>query len=71
MFPFIYLLSLYETINFGFCCRHFSLIARGNVERLEVVNKKWVRVVMVPGTETTTVSKFHLFKMIDFNRPVL
>lgn len=36
----------------------FSLISRGNVERLEVVNKKWVRVVMVPGTETTTVSPF-------------
>lgn len=34
----------------------FSLIAKGNIERLEVVNKKWVRVVQLPGTETTTVS---------------
>ncbi|XP_031641173.1 AFG3-like protein spg-7 [Contarinia nasturtii] len=31
-----------------------NLISKGNIERLEVINKKWVRVVMVPGTEATT-----------------
>lgn len=44
---------------------HCSLIARGNIERLEVVNKKWVRVIPVPGTATTTVSqiKFIFIKL--------
>lgn len=38
----------------------FSLIAKGNVERLEVINKKWVRVITVPGTELTTVSNLRI-----------
>lgn len=42
----------------------YSLIAKGNIERLEVINKKWVRVIMVPGTETTTVSQLSEVKIL-------
>lgn len=30
----------------------FSYLARGIVEKLEVVNKKWVRVRLSPGSST-------------------
>lgn len=31
---------------------NFSYLARGIVEKLEVVNKKWVRVKLSPGSST-------------------
>lgn len=53
-------MRLYEraTIRIALSCRlrnvlhdhvRFSYLVRGTVEKLEVVNKKWVRVKTVPG----------------------
>ena len=40
---------------------HYSVVICGQVEKLEVVNKKWVRVKLVPGTQVDgSVSSFHL-----------
>lgn len=53
----------------SFTSSRYSLISRGNVERLEVVNKKWVRVIPVPGTAMTTVSfcQYLLFEELFVN----
>lgn len=64
-------LIIIEKINlfFQFISSRYSLISRGNVERLEVVNKKWVRVIPVPGTAMTTVSfrRYLLFGELFIN----
>ena len=40
---------------------HYSVVICGQVEKLEVVNKKWVRVKLVPGTQVDgSVSSFNL-----------
>jgi len=53
-------------LNIYFCD---SYLAKGQVEKLEVVNKKWVRVRLFPGQAEGGVSLatyFENFSCIDF-----
>lgn len=38
------------------CVVVFSYLSRGAVQRLEIVNKKWVRVLLNPGSTVDSVS---------------
>lgn len=47
---------------------NFSYLGRGIVERLEVVNKKWVRVKLSPGNATDGILWFNIGSVDSFER---
>lgn len=46
---------------------YFSYLNRGIVEKLEVVNKKWVRVKLSPGSSTDSTVGFVMFDPLSCN----
>lgn len=53
---------------FTFSCITCSYLARGAVEKLEVVNKKWVRVKLSPGNVSDGVMWFNIGSVDSFER---
>lgn len=66
------LIGLYQTQYREITYKDFvqNYLARGNVERLEVVNKKWVRIKLVPGTQVdgSSVLWFNIGSVEAFER---
>ncbi|KAK7493795.1 hypothetical protein BaRGS_00014936 [Batillaria attramentaria] len=66
------LIGLYQTQYKEITYKDFvqAYLSRGNVERLEVVNKKWVRVKLLPGTQVdgSSVLWFNIGSVEAFER---
>jgi len=64
-----YIFSVYELCyknqyNLANCIMFFSYLNKGIVERLEVVNKKWVRVRLLQGNSVDgSVSFYELYDL--------